>query len=165
MKNTKNHRKVGYSNLVTTELIGPCHIIINVSYSNDLTMNLSVPQQTKSNKIIEGRHSEDNRIKMVIDKRWKSHKEKSLGHLLLPLSYEGKNICDLEIYYPRTIDPDISIRGPHKLDDRSIISKNKQDTNKENFLDHKIRKGLSHLIKIIITVYILIVTVLAVKYY
>ena len=165
MNNTKSHRKIGYSNLVTTELIGPCHVIINVSYTNDLTMNLSVPQHTKPNKTIEGRHSEDNRIKMIIDKRWKSHKEKSLGHLLLPLSYEGKNIGDLEIYYPRTIDPDISIRGPHKLDDRSIISKNKQDTNKENFLDHKIRKGLSHLIKIIITVYILIVTVLAVKYY
>ena len=165
MKNTKNHRKVGYSNLVTTELIGPCHVIINVSYSNDLTMNLSVPQQTKSNKVIEGRHSEDNRIKMVIDKRWKSHKRRNLGHLLLPLSYEGENIGDLEIYYPRTIDPDISIKGPHKVDDRTIISKNKQDTDKKNFFDYKIRKGLGHLIKIAITMYILIVTVLAVIYY
>ena len=59
---------------------------------------------------------------MVIDKRWKSHKGRNLGHLLLPLSYEAENIGDLEIYYPRTIDPDISIKGPHKVDDRTSNS-------------------------------------------
>ena len=46
-----------------------------------------------------------------------------------------------------------------------LFKKNKQDTDKENLFGYEIRKGLGHLIKIAITMYILIVTVLAVIYY
>ena len=158
MKNTQRQGRSGYSNLVTTELIGPNLVTINVAYSNDFTLNLSVPKWNEaaernknSNVMTNNRYPETNRIKIIMEDRLSPRKAKNSGHLLLPISCYGENIGDLEVFYPRTIDPEVSIKGPCKMDERTIFSRTGKKTEKAN-LTNMAKVGLAIVI-LILTIY------------
>ena len=103
---TQKESKYGHSKLITTEIVESIQICIQIEYSNDLLLNLSLPSQNKYYQETENPnqgekefHGYQRRIKICLENRKKPKKNRFLGHLLMPLSLEGMKIAELEIFY------------------------------------------------------------------